>query len=191
MLAFTMQLICLGLVSPLVGRAVDHYGEKVVISLGALVAALGFLLLPLTTSLSHFYMGNIIVGLGSAAMGPVPLSAAVTKSVDTKRGMAVGTMSTGIGVGGFVAAPFIGGVLLPSSGWKISYVWIAAITLTMIPLSWLFLRFKLSPPHWQSTKDVLTNPGERQCLRPFFFMVQPPHGNPLKMSRLCVVPELS
>ncbi len=140
MLAFTLQFLCLGFVSPLVGKAVDTYGNRKIISLGAIVASLGFLSLTLTKSPLHFYIGNIIVGLGSAAMGPVPLSAAVSKAFVHKRGLAIGIMSTGIGVGGFVFSPLLGGFFIPNFGWQGGYVSIAVFTILMLPLAMLILK---------------------------------------------------
>lgn len=142
MTASTLQLLCLGLVSPLVGKAVDIYGSRRIVSSGALVSAAGFLLMPTMETTIHFYLCNIIIGIGSAAMGPVPCSAAVTEAFDEKRGIAIGIMSTGIGIGGFVIAPLIGGMILPGFGWQAAYVCIAGITILMVPLAMLFLKGK-------------------------------------------------
>ena len=73
-------------------------------------------------------------------MGLVPCSVAVTRAFTEKRGLAIGIMSTGIGVGGFVLSPLIGGVFLPYLGWKGAYICIAVVTAVMIPLALVFMK---------------------------------------------------
>ena len=144
MLAFTLQFICIGLASPFVGKAVAQFGTRRVIVVGALTAVIGFMLLPLIKTPFHFYLFSILIGVGSAAMGPVPCSVAVTRAFTEKRGLAIGIMSTGIGVGGFVLSPLIGGVFLPYLGWKGAYICIAVVTAVMIPLALVFMKRKTS-----------------------------------------------
>ena len=159
MMAFTLQMLCVGLASPLVGKAMDMYGVRRVISFGALVSAVGFALVPLISTPLHFYLCNIIIGMGSSAMGPVPCSAAVTQCFKEKRGLAIGIMSTGIGVGGFVIAPLVAGVFLPYFGWQGAYVCLAFITITMIPMSLIFLKTKSENCGHTATNDAGQNIG--------------------------------
>lgn len=141
-LAFTIQFICVGVFSPLVGRAVDRIGPRRVINSGAIVVTLGFLSLIFIKSPLHFYLLSMIIGVGSAAMGPVSGSTAVSAVFEKKRGLAIGVMSTGIGVGGFIFSPLIGGWLLPSYGWQGGYVGIAVAHFLIIPMAMLILRKK-------------------------------------------------
>ncbi len=140
MTGLSLQLIAVAVFSALAGKAVDRYGARRVICLGGLIAGIGLLFLPLMKTTLHFYLCNIVVGTGSASLGPVPSSAAVTAAYEEKRGTAIGIMSTGIGVGGFVISPLIGGFFLPHMGWQISYLVVAAISLVMVPLSLVFLK---------------------------------------------------
>jgi len=163
-LAFTLQFVCLGLVSPLVGKAADRFGTRMIISSGAVVAALGFSALPLIKTPLHFYLANIIIGIGGSAMGPVPCTGAVSAVFTRKRGLAIGAMSTGIGIGGFIFSPLIGGVLLPNYGWQGGYIGIAIAHLVMVPLALMFIRQQpraaASAPDRPVAVDGLTD-GER------------------------------
>lgn len=141
-LAFTVQFICVGVFSPMVGRAVDRLGPRMVIISGTAVATLGFLSLTLIKTPLHFYLVNMIIGVGSAAMGPVSGTTAVSSVFKEKRGLAIGVMSTGIGVGGFIFSPLIGGWLLPRFGWQGAYIGIAAAHFPLIPLALLILKKK-------------------------------------------------
>lgn len=139
-LAFTAQFICVGVFSPMVGRTVDRLGPRRVIISGTVVVTLGFLSLTLIKTPLHFYLLNMIIGIGSAAMGPVSGTTAVSSVFKEKRGLAIGVMSTGIGVGGFIFSPLIGGWLLPEFGWQGGYIGIAAAHFLLIPLALLILR---------------------------------------------------
>ncbi len=148
-IAFTLQFLCLGLISPFVGKAVDRLGARNVITLGSIIVALGFLTLPFIKTPLQFYLINILIGLAAAAIGPVPCSSAVSSVFSEKRGLAIGLMSTGIGVGGFIFSPLIGGVLIPRFGWHGGYVGIAVAHLLMVPLAMTILKKqpKTAPTH--------------------------------------------
>lgn len=138
-LAYTLQFFCLGIASPIVGKAVDRWGARVVMMVGAVLVALGFFSLIITRELSYYLFMNIIIGIGGAAIGPVPCSTAVASAFHENRGLAIGVMSTGIGIGGFIFSPLIGGVLLPFYGWQGGYFGIAVAHIMLIPLIFLFL----------------------------------------------------
>ena len=130
--AFTICFIVHGLASPFIGRMVDHYGARKVISLGALITGLGFLWLTLMQNLWSFYAGYVVIGLGMTAIGPIPTTQVVSNWFTKRRGLAIGMMSTGIGIGGLVLAPLVGAYLIPSFGWRASYLAIAVLTWVLI-----------------------------------------------------------
>ena len=70
--AFTIYYAIQGVAAPLIGRLVDRYGAKKFIALGALITGLGFIWLTSIQDLWSFYGGYAVVGVGMAAMGPVP-----------------------------------------------------------------------------------------------------------------------
>jgi len=141
MAAFSILWLIIGIASPFTGRVVDRYGARVVISAGAFVSGIGFALLSLINSLWFFYLGYVVVGIGMAAMGPVPASAVVSNWFEKRRGTAIGIMSTGMGLGGFALAPLVGGYLIPNFGWRISFLALALlIWVLIIPLALLVIR---------------------------------------------------
>ena len=78
-----------------------------------------------------------------------------------KRGLALGIMSTGVGVGGFIFSILLGSLLIPSNGWQGGYYGIAAAHLLIIPLA-MFIRGKKKPavaPQEQTAKGtgIVTN----------------------------------
>ena len=145
MLAFSILILITGVTSPFAGRLVDRYGPKKVICTGAPVMALGFMLLSTTSFLWQFYLGYAIVGIGTAASSQVAASTMVSNWFSRKRGMAIGIMSTGIGVAGFVFVPLVGSYLIPGFGWRTTYLVLAVITVaTLIPAALLIVKTRPS-----------------------------------------------
>ncbi|MFC1995023.1 MFS transporter [Chloroflexota bacterium] len=143
MAAMTIYFLVSGLVSPFVGRVIDRYGVRNIVFIGALVGGLGLILLSQMSELWHFYLGYIISGVATTAFGPVSATAMISNWFEKRRGTALGIMSTGFGVGGFVMAPLVGGWFIPSFGWSVSYVVLALMTwIIVIPLALFVIRTK-------------------------------------------------
>jgi len=143
MAAFTSYYVVFGGTSPYVGRLVDRYGVRKIIFAGALIVGLGFLGLSLMNSLWQFHMGYVIVGVGMAAISHVPATTVISNWFKKRRGMAIGIMSAGIGAGGLVMAPLIGGYIIPNFGWSTTYLVLSISTLVVvIPLALWVIRTK-------------------------------------------------
>jgi len=140
--AFTCLYLALAFTSPFTGKAVDRLGAKSVMVLGGIFMALGYALLSGLQSPLSLYIGNIIVGIGGSATGPIPGTAVVSDWFPKKRGLAIGIMSMGVGVGGLVLAPLLGGFIIPAFGWKAGYLSIGILACTTIPLALLVIRKK-------------------------------------------------
>lgn len=108
------------LVIPLAGVMVDRYNRKLMMMVSDLAAGLGslaILILLATDSLQvwHFYLINILIGLGNAFQWPA-YSAAITTMVPKEQyGRANGMMSF-VQAGPGVVAPLLAGALLPAIG---------------------------------------------------------------------------
>lgn len=140
MAGFTFFYLLLGFASPVVGRFVDRYGARLVMPIGALTMGLGLLLLSRTSDLWLFYVGYAVMGMGGAALGPVPCSAVVSNWFRRKRGTALGLMAAGIGAGGVVMAPFVA-FMLARFDWRTAYLSMAVLlTAVVLPLSLGFIR---------------------------------------------------
>ena len=140
--AYTIFSVLFGIASPFIGGLIDRYGAKRIISAGALIGCLGFLSLSQLQNIWHFYASYIIIAFSMAAIGPVPATATVSSYFQKRKGTALGIMSVGIGVGMLVMAPLIGGYLLPTFGWRVSYLVLAFIMLTLLPLALFLIKAK-------------------------------------------------
>ncbi len=110
------------LIIPLAGVMVDRYNRKLMMMVSDLTAGLGTLaiLFLLTTDhlqVWHFYLINILIGLGNAFQWPA-YSAAITTMVPKEQyGRANGLMSF-VQAGPGVVAPLLAGALMPLIGLK-------------------------------------------------------------------------
>lgn len=143
MAGFTVFFVTMGIVSPLVGRFVDHYGARPVIPLGAVIMGLGFLIVSRVSDLYLFYVGYFVVGAGAAGMGQVPSSAVVSHWFKKRRGTAIGFMAAGVGAGGLIA-PFIS-YLIVNHGFRLAYLAMGFIIwVIVIPLGAIVVRTRPS-----------------------------------------------
>jgi len=145
MAAFTIFFLVHGLASPLIGRALYIIEPRKIITAGTIIVALGFILLSQMEDIGSFYIGYALVGTGMSAMGYIPVSTIVSNWFEKRRGTAVGIASTGIGAGGLVLSLLIGGYLIPTLGWRASYLIMALLTvIATVPIAWFVLRTKPS-----------------------------------------------
>ncbi len=139
MLGWTVRYLAVGLFSPFIGKLVDRYGARKIISVGAGIAGFGFIFLSQISNLLYFYIGWIIVGIAMSATGLIPATAVVSNWFTKRRGTALGVMGIGFGAGG-VLSPFIGGYLIPTFGWRASYVALAPLMWILSPLALLVIK---------------------------------------------------
>jgi MFS transporter, DHA3 family, macrolide efflux protein len=115
--AFTLPYL---LIIPLAGVMVDRYNRKLMMAVSDLAAGLGtlaILLLYATGHLQvwHFYVVNIIIGLGNAFQWPA-YSAAITTMVPKEQYGRANGMMTLVQAGPGVVAPLLAGALMPHIG---------------------------------------------------------------------------
>jgi MFS family permease len=108
----------LGLVS---GPAVDRFGPRRILLLGALAMGAGLLL---TAQVRQLWLAYLTYGLGvgvATACGYVPMVAVIAAWFDRRRSLASGLAVSGIGIGTLIGAP-LAGLLVSSYGWRAAYV---------------------------------------------------------------------
>ncbi|MBI2877263.1 MAG: MFS transporter [Candidatus Tectomicrobia bacterium] len=125
-------LTMLGLSGLLVGFLVDRYGPRKVIGVGGLLAGLGFLLLSRLTTLFQFYAFALTLGLGVALAGPIAPYTAVPRWFVRKKGVAMGIVSAGIGLGGLFMVQ-LANLLIVRYGWQAALIFSGVITLLLAP----------------------------------------------------------
>ena len=140
-LAFSLSVLVMSVASPTLGKLADRFGARRVILPSALIFGIGLASLSLlTASLWLFYAIYLIMGLVGGGTAPIPYSKVISSWFDKKRGLALGLMMVGLGLGAFMM-PSLASALILGVGWRQAYVVIGATTiLATVPLVGLFLR---------------------------------------------------
>ncbi len=115
--AFTLPYL---LIIPLAGVMVDRYNRKLMMMISDLTAGLGSLaiLILLTTGglqVWHFYLVNVLIGLGNAFQWPA-YSAAISTTVPKEQYGRANGMLAFVQAGPSTVAPVLAGALLPVIG---------------------------------------------------------------------------
>jgi MFS family permease len=120
-LAFTFQLFAGVITAPILGWLLDRYSARGLILLGTSV--FGIVLLSnraFSGTLSHLYLLFIVMGVSLHGGGPIPYGSVITRWFDKRRGLALGLMMLGIGLGAMVM-PVVSQQLISRFGWRTSY----------------------------------------------------------------------
>lgn len=140
-LAFTVHNVIVAVCVPLIGRLIDHLGGRRTILAGT--AAYGLILLlsgTVGTDIDYLYLLFAALGLVAGSTSPVPYGTVVSRWFDKRRGLALGLMALGLGIGG-AAMPVLAERLIAVAGWRVAYASFggAALFIT-IPVVALFLK---------------------------------------------------
>ncbi len=140
---FSLFMFCYCIFGILTGFVVDAIGPRITIVSGAFCLGGGFFLSGMVHELWQIYLVyGVLAGAGlSSVYGPV--MATVSRWFRRRQGMALGLVSSGIGLGTFVGPPVFG-YLIAMYGWRTSYL--AAGTTIGSSMVLLGLLLKNAPP---------------------------------------------
>jgi MFS family permease len=125
--------------APLAGSLVDRFGVRLTAMFSAGALAAGFLALGQMNGGFVLYasiqIAMTVLGLGTTA---ISYCRAINERFDAARGLALGLMLCGTGVGA-VFAPMLVGKIIAAEGWRSAYFHMAAAVLCAIPLVFVAL----------------------------------------------------
>jgi MFS family permease len=140
-LGYTLHLIAGTATAPLIGWLIDRFGARRVILAGT--ALFGSILLTnkvFSASLSQFYLFLMILGVGLHGVGPIPYGNVIAHWFDRHRGLALGLMMLGIGLGAIIV-PSLAQQLIARFGWRNAYAILGgAVLLIPIPIVAVVIR---------------------------------------------------
>ncbi|HEY0912139.1 MAG TPA: MFS transporter [Bradyrhizobium sp.] len=141
-LALALQNLLWGLGQPIAGAIADRFGALRVISVGALLYAVGLVLMRYAaTPLSLDLGAGVLIGFGlSGCSFNLVLSAFSQLLPPERRGLALGAGTAAGSFGQFLFAPF-GVAMIDNVGWQSTLLVFAGLMLLIVPLS-----FALSTP---------------------------------------------
>lgn len=122
------------LMSPFIGRWIEKYNVKFVMSISAVMVAVGFLGYSVSTSLPVFYLSAVLIGLGLNGSSIMAVSIVMKNWFIEKRGLATSIGLAGSGLGGTIFAVLIE-KLISQLGWRMTYRILALlIVLIVVPI---------------------------------------------------------
>ena len=135
----TFSFLAFGLCSFLAGALADRFGTRLIILGGALLSGLGLFLSAFIQQPIHLYLTfGLMVGFGIGAFY-VPLSSLATHWFEKRRGIAVGLVSTGSGVGIMLMSP-LARILISEFGWRSAFMIMAGFTWLIVLSACLVIR---------------------------------------------------
>ncbi len=139
-LYFTISALSMMLAAPFIGKLLEKIDVRIVMGVSTTLLAAGFALFSQCTTLTHFYLVAVIVGIGHAGSHIIPVSMMINNWFVKRRGMAMGIVFSATGLGGLVFNPVANWLVL-TYGWQQTYVVLGAvIALFCIPTALLIMR---------------------------------------------------
>src|SRR5207237_10820143 len=96
-------------------RLIDRYGPRALMSTSAVCCGLGFgaqaavgklpAINDVAAPLTQLYLCYVLYGAGLAGIGYVPVNTIVSRWFVRRRGLALGIVAVGVGLGGFLTVP--------------------------------------------------------------------------------------
>jgi sugar phosphate permease len=105
-----------GITGPVLGALVDRVGARRVVAAGVVLLGVGIFLMGRIETLAGFYGAMLLVGLGAAAAGWVPMTAALIPWFVRYRARAMALSAAGASVGGLLV-PLVAAAI-ESIGWR-------------------------------------------------------------------------
>jgi MFS family permease len=135
-LAIALQNLLWGIATPMAGALADRYGSARVLMVGAVVYALGIVMMNFAGSPMMLNLGGgIVVGIGIAMSSFGIVMAALGRIVPPeKRSWAFGLATASGSLGQFIFSPIVGG-LIAAYDWHTAMLVLAASTLLIIPFA--------------------------------------------------------
>ena len=100
------------LLGPAQGAALNRWGTKNIMRIGAVLVLVGFVGLSLIQTQAHFLLALSVAAVGMALAGFLTITAAVVQWFERKRARALSLQSMGLAIGGFA-----GPLLVVGFGW--------------------------------------------------------------------------
>lgn len=139
-LYFTISALSMMLAAPFIGKLLEKLDVRIVMGVSTTLLAFGFALFSQCTTLTHFYLAAVIVGVGHAGSHIIPVSMMINNWFVKRRGVAMGIVFSATGLGGLVFNPLANWLVL-AYGWQQTYIILGVIIgVFCIPTALLLMR---------------------------------------------------
>lgn len=120
-LAFTIFVVTETWLVPIEAWFVDKYGPRIVVLVGGILCALGWVINAQATTLNGYYLGMIIAGIGAGGVYGTCVGNAL-KWFPDKRGLAAGITAAGFGAGSALTVAPIQ-AMIKDSGFQTTFLY--------------------------------------------------------------------
>lgn len=130
------------LTSIFVGKLMETVNIRWLMTLSGFIYATGLVMFSRSTTLTHFYICSVLIGIGAAGTYLIPPSVMITNWFEEKRGLAMAIFATGGGIGGMVFGPLMS-MMITRYGFSTTFLFFGILAAVMIlPVSLFFVRLK-------------------------------------------------
>lgn len=145
--AFSLSQIVAAVLGLVVGRMIDRYGPRMLMTGGSVLAVPALLVIAYASTYAVFLSGWLLAGVAMAGVLYPPAFAALTHWGGASRVAALTTLTLVAGLASTVFAPLTA-ALNSMLGWRDTYVVLAVIlAVVTIPAHWFGLRAAWTPAH--------------------------------------------
>lgn len=120
-LYFTIAALSMMVMAPVIGKLLERYDIRLVMTISTTMMALSFTLFSQCRTLPQFYILALFLGIGSAGSHIIPVSMMITNWFIEKRGLAMGLVFAATGVGGMIFNPLTNWIIINYS-WQTTYL---------------------------------------------------------------------
>jgi OFA family oxalate/formate antiporter-like MFS transporter len=137
-IAFSIFVALETWLTPVEGWLADRLGPKIVVAVGGILVAIGWIINSWADSLALLYTGAVVSGIGAGAVYATSVGLAV-KWFPDRRGLAVGLTAAGFGAGAAITVIPIRAVI-EAGGYQTAFFWFGLVQGAVVfVLAW-FLR---------------------------------------------------
>lgn len=133
-LATSIFFVVSAVAGRLIAPVIEKHDMRIVVALGAVIAAAGLVLIGQSTRLVTLYPAYVVFAIGVGLSGLVPATTLVTRWFHVRRSVALSIASTGLSVGGLTFT-VLASSLIDSRGMERATPWLAAIYLLAVLVS--------------------------------------------------------
>ncbi len=139
--AFSLFTLVHGACNPLLGMLCDRLRPALLVVLGGLLLGVALFLTSATTQAWHLYLSfGLFSAITVSSCGWVPGIVEVQRRFPQRLGLALGIVSSGVGVGMLIVVPLCQ-LLIDTYGWRTAYRGLGLICVScIVPSGWYLLR---------------------------------------------------
>jgi MFS family permease len=161
--AVTLMFLVGAPVGLLVGRLIQRYDLRIIMTVGAVITGVALAMLGRVQSIWQVYLAYVVMGVGYTCVSLLPVTTLITRWFDdARRPVALSVTSTGLSLGGVVFTPL---TVLAVAAWSFESAMLVigvVFILCILPITWLSVRSwpaNSRPSGNASPRDVATYRG--------------------------------